>query len=105
MLESVSLLVLRIQGHPKEAISFPDTVGKTEREELDNKSYTRSLNRHQNADSHHYKRIYNGELFHNVTFSITTIHMEQQWQDKGPAGGSNTKCMGAHHHHKKSVIE
>lgn len=30
VLENVSLLVLRIQGRPIEAISFPDTVGKTE---------------------------------------------------------------------------
>lgn len=28
VLENVSLLVLRIQGRPIEAISFPDTVGK-----------------------------------------------------------------------------
>lgn len=42
--------------------------------------------RHQNADSHFDKYIF-----------IPTIHVKQQWQDKGPAGGSNTKCMAAHY--------
>lgn len=63
MLENVSLLVLQIQGRPKEAISYPGTVDKTEGAELYNESRTRPLTDTTMLVLAMYKYFYIGELF------------------------------------------